>query len=49
MVGDRKILMWSVHIVLSLLPFEFGGDGGEKWNLCCKVGKLVTEAITVSS
>ena len=46
---------WCKHIHVvnayhrSLLPFNYGGDGGERWDLCWKVGELAKEVVSGSS
>ena len=45
----HKMAMWQMHITLSLWPIKCSGQGGERWNLCWKVGELLIEAVCGST
>ena len=47
--GWHKIAMWQMHIIPSLWPIKCSGQGGERWNLCWKVGQLVIGAVCGST
>ena len=45
----HKMAMRQMHITLSLWPIKCSGQGGERWNLCWKVGELFIEAVCGST
>ena len=47
--GWHKMPMWQMHITPSLWPLKSNSQGGESWNLCQEVGKVVIEAVRASS
>ena len=47
--GWHKMPMWQMHITPSLWPLKCNGQGGERWNLCYEVGKVVIEAVRAST
>ena len=47
--GWHKMAMWQMHITQSLWPIKCSAQGGERWNLCWKVGELLIEAVCGST
>ena len=47
--GEKRnlLLNFNMHVTVSLLPFKY--DGGERWDLCWRVGELAKEVVSGSS
>ena len=47
--GWHKVAKWQMHITPSLSPIKCCGQCEERYNLCCKVGELILEAVCCST